>query len=286
MVKNYQEWIERIKTNKLSLSDATTSFQAQLQVEFESKGIETILNHLNFCEQMPEDLNSKQEKLFAKYTDIILSQTFSFLGLNSSVLTERSDAADVKVSTTTFSFVADAKTFRLSRTAKNEKDFKVSQMNQWKGDCDYAIVVCPDKQLPTQRSQIYEQSITSKKVCILTYSHLRALVRISEIETKEKAVLILHEVLKKISTMSENSSAKNYWFHIDSTFKSYLKEAEEFLYQRTQDEVNFDQYVKEESLNYYKNEAKRIDSLSKSELIAEVKKMRGLENKINTINLW
>ena len=206
--------------------------------------------------------------------------------MNSSVLTERSDAADVKVSTTTFSFVADAKTFRLSRTAKNEKDFKVSQMNQWKGDCDYAIVVCPDKQLPTQRSQIYEQSITSKKVCILTYSHLRALVRISEIETKEKAVLILHEVLKKISTMSENSSAKNYWFHIDSTFKSYSKEAEEFLYQRTQDEVNFDQYVKEESLNYYKNEAKRIDSLSKPELIAEVKKMRGLENKINTINLW
>ena len=77
MVKNYQEWIERIKTNKLSLSDATTSFQTQLRVEFESKGIETILNHLNFCEQMPEDLNSKQEKLFAKYTDIILSQTFS-----------------------------------------------------------------------------------------------------------------------------------------------------------------------------------------------------------------
>ncbi len=57
-----------------------------------------------------------------------------------------------------YSFVADAKAFRLSRTAKNQKDFKVQAMDDWKHSKTYAMVVCPVYQLLTRTSQIYQQA--------------------------------------------------------------------------------------------------------------------------------
>lgn len=62
--------------------------------------------------------------------------------MNSIVLTERADAADVEVVCDSYSFVADAKVFRLSRTAKNQKDFKVQAMDGWRNTKDFAMVVC------------------------------------------------------------------------------------------------------------------------------------------------
>ena len=95
--------------------------------------------------------------------------------MKSHVLTERADAADVEVVSNEFSFVADAKVFRLSRTAKNQKDFKIAAMNGWKRGKPYAMVVCPLYQLPTRSSQIYHQA-GSLNVCIFSYSHLATLV--------------------------------------------------------------------------------------------------------------
>lgn len=58
--------------------------------------------------------------------------------LETRVLTERGDAADVEAVSSNFSFVADAKAFRLSRTARNQKDFKVQAMDRWKHGTPYA----------------------------------------------------------------------------------------------------------------------------------------------------
>lgn len=108
---------------------------------------------------IPESVghDSTEEKFYAKVSDIILSRSFSELGLKSRVLTERGDAADVYAESFYhgYSLVGDAKIFRLSRTAKNQKDFKVSGLDSWRKDSDYAVLCSPWYQYPTRVSQVY-----------------------------------------------------------------------------------------------------------------------------------
>lgn len=158
---------------------AGTKIEKYLKAEIEADGVNAVLQHLYMCGAIPEalDHDSTEEKVFSKYTDALLTVSFSHLGLIASTLEERADSADVQVKASNFSFVADAKAFRLSRTAKNQKDFKIEAMDKWRGDCDFAVVVAPVFQLPTAKSQIYEQAIR-RKVCLLTYTHLRALLRV------------------------------------------------------------------------------------------------------------
>ena len=110
---------------------------------------------------IPESIahDSKEEKLYAKVSDIILSRCFYELNMNVTVIKERANNADILVSSKyhNYSLVADAKAFRLSRTAKNQKDFKVESMSHWKGDNDYSVLVVPYFQYPQHKSQIYGQ---------------------------------------------------------------------------------------------------------------------------------
>src|SRR5579863_1461634 len=96
---------------------------------------------------IPEEYahDSTHEKLYAKMSDCVVAHLFKQLGLETQVVKERADSADVlgRSRFHNYSFAADAKVFRLSRTAKNQKDFKVNSMNEWKGDAEYAMIVCP-----------------------------------------------------------------------------------------------------------------------------------------------
>lgn len=87
---------------------------------------------------IPESIahDSTEEKLYAKATDIMLAKCLRELGLKAVVLKERANSTDVYAESKYhgYSLVADAKAFRLSRTAKNQKDFKVESMAHWKGD--------------------------------------------------------------------------------------------------------------------------------------------------------
>lgn len=150
-----------------------------LQAEVAADGVAAILEHLCMCGSIPEGLehDSTEEKVYSKYTDALLTITFAQMGFSAATLEERADSADVLVKAVSYSFVADAKAFRLSRTAKNQKDFKIETMDKWRGACDYAVVVAPIFQLPTKKSQIYEQAIR-RKVCLLSYAHLRAMLRV------------------------------------------------------------------------------------------------------------
>ena len=134
-----------------------------------------IINLLFHIGIIPERIahDSSAEKLFSKASDSLLSRTFKELGLKSTVLTERADSADVlaKSDLHNYTLVADAKAFRLSRTAKNQKDFKVEALSNWRKDNDYAILSSPYFQYPTTSSQIYQQSL-NKNVCLLSWEHL------------------------------------------------------------------------------------------------------------------
>jgi len=153
---------------------------------------------------IPESIahDSTEEKLFAKTADIVLARCFQELGLHASVNKERADCADViaKSHFHEYSLIGDAKAFRLSRTAKNQKDFKVTSMAGWKGDREYAVLVCPYFQYPKKNSQIYAQAI-EKNVCLFSWEHLRLLL-----QSKVRETLLLN--LSAIWSMSEQLAGK------------------------------------------------------------------------------
>ena len=142
------------------------------------------------------------------------------MGFNSLVLKERADVADVECVNDDYSFVADAKAFRLSRTAKNQKDFKVQAMDGWKHGKPYAMVVCPVYQLPSRTSQIYQQAGT-RSVCIGTYTHLAVLSRYAQIASKDKAIELVHEVFKSVEAMNPSKDAGTYWQIVNRTMLEF-----------------------------------------------------------------
>ena len=96
---------------------------------------ENFINALRQIGIIPECIpyDSSEEKLFAKTSDIVLARAFRELGLKSIVLSERGDSADVIAESKFWGYtlVADAKAFRLSRTAINfSKHVLVSAMKQ------------------------------------------------------------------------------------------------------------------------------------------------------------
>ena len=126
-------------------------------------------------EWIPHD--STAEKLFSKASDAALSRAFREIGLKSTVLYSRGDSADVIAQSPAFGYtlVADAKAFRLSRTAKNQKDYKVVALSGWRQDSDYAVLCAPYFHYPSQSSQIYAQALLNN-VCLFSWEHLIFLI--------------------------------------------------------------------------------------------------------------
>jgi hypothetical protein len=155
-------WVEYLANPQVDFASACNTIEQRLRQEVEIQGMDALIGHLAFCGVIPEGYvhDSSQEKLYSKYTDILLALGFEHLGLNCAVLSERADAADVECVAPDWGFVADAKAMRLSRTAKNQKDFKIAAMHTWKRGKPFAMVVCPLFQLPTSQSQIYQQALS------------------------------------------------------------------------------------------------------------------------------
>ena len=182
-VQRRKDWIDKIAGLGGDFGASSADLQSQLSQEVKNDGLPALLDHLRLCSAIPEsyERNSSQEKLYSKYTDTLISAAFSYFGLSSAVLTGRGNSADVEVVGKKYSFVADAKVFRLSRTARNQKDFKVRAMADWRGDKPYAMIVCPLYQVPSRTSQIYSQAASSN-VCIFSYSHLAVLTGLVDSE--------------------------------------------------------------------------------------------------------
>ncbi len=241
---------------------------------------------------IPEDIShdSTEEKLYSKATDILLAKIFHELGFNAIVNKERANCADVIVKSQLheYTFVADAKAFRLSRTAKNQKDFKVKSMVDWKGDNDYSVLICPYYQYPKSNSQIYGQALLGN-VCLLSWEHLAYFL---ENDIKETITLNLKSLWSLSDTLSESVTIKdkdlNINFHQKANkiicetiglefedFQLYLNSFKSYLITRCESEILF-----------WEEQILIIKQYTKAKAITELITALKLNEKITAINKY
>ena len=277
-------WVEEISRLSGDFGTDSDRVEQEISKEIQKQGVSPLLGHLRLCGAIPERYghDSSEEKLYSKYTDVVIHEAFTAMGLTSVVLKERADAADVECVSRAYSFVADAKAFRLSRTAKNQKDFKVQAMDNWKHGKPYATVVCPVYQLPTRSSQIYEQA-ASRNVALTSYTHLAVLVRYAEQAGKAKAHALLHAMFKTVEAMNPSKDAVAYWQAVNGVFLS----AESCLPAIWREEkiasTESIAVAREEALRFLAAERERIMRLSREQAIREVMKWRKLESRIRAV---
>lgn len=147
---------------------------------------QTVIDIVKEIGTIPEciEASSSSEKLFSKASDCILARCFSELGMPSIAVNERGNSADIIArSIHGYTLVADAKTFRLSRTAKNQKDFKIDTLSNWRGsEHDFALLIAPYFQYPNTVSQIYSSAL-DKQVCLLSWEHILFLLENNVMES-------------------------------------------------------------------------------------------------------
>lgn len=239
---------------------------------------------------IPESIehDSTQEKLFSKASDAVLARAFREIGLKATILRERGDSADVQAASFYhgYTLVADAKAFRLSRTAKNQKDFKVTALSGWRKDADYAVLCSPFFQYPTNRSQIYAQAVDNN-VCLLSWEHILFLV---ENGIKESSSLDLSALWNISATYAEHcvvaEKKKCFMPTINQCvldinqksldeFEFFLKQCHRTLSERASAEVDF-----------WKKEIIKISSYTKEQAISELIKAKKIDEKIAQIEKY
>jgi len=284
-IKTRQYWIEEIRKLSLNFGNNIDKLEKELEAEIKKNGVPSLIDHLRLCGNIPESYghDTSEEKLYSKYTDCLLSLAYTAIGLKSLVLKERADAADVEAFAKDYSFVADAKAFRLSRTAKNQKDFKVQAMHGWKRGKPYAMVVCPIYQLPTSSSQIYQQA-TTQNVCIFTYSHLAVLLSYSEKEGQTKAQQLLKKIFETVETLNPSKNATDYWLAINKTILSFSKVIEPLWSIEKEVVTESIAISKEEALTFLAQEREKIMRMSHNEALKELIKLHKIESRMKTIN--
>lgn len=277
-------WIEKISRLSGDFAIGTDRIEHDMSGEIRGEGVTALLGHLRLCGAIPENYgyDSSEEKLYSKYTDIVIHLAYTEIGFTSLVLKERAGVADVECVCADYGFVADAKAFRLSRTAKNQKDFKVQAVDSWKHGKPFAMIVCPVYQLPRRTSQIYQQA-AARSVCILTYAHLATLVRYAEVVGKSIAIASLHNVFKTVEAMNPSRDAVAYWLAVNRT----LLDADRRIADISRDEkiasVESIRIAREEALGYLAGERERIMRLSREEAVREVLAWRKLENRVRAV---
>ena len=230
--------------------------------------------------------DSSEEKIFSKVSDMILSRAFHELGLKSTVITERANSADVIAQSRIYeySLVADAKAFRLSRTAKNQKDFKITALSGWRKNDDYAVLCSPYFQYPQNRSQIYAQAL-NYNVCLLSWEHIIFLLS-HNIKEDENINLsnIWNFSAKKAQSTTVAENKKSFIGDFDlllvSLINADLNIFKEFLGACTR-------HIKirgDKEKSFLENERKKILGFSREEAIAELIKSKKIEEKIRQID--
>ncbi len=284
-IERRRYWVSEIVKISGTFGEDSSRVERELQDEISSGGVPALLDHLRLCGAIPESYghDTSEEKLYSKYTDILLAVAFRTIDMRALVLTERADTADVEAAAADYSFVADAKAFRLSRTAKNQKDFKVQAMDNWKHGKPFALLVAPLYQLPGTRSQIYEQAIV-RDVCILTYAHLALLVAFAEAVGTEEAQKTLGGVLQAVARLNPTKLAFPYWKAINDTMLEASGAMNALWRIERQATVEALQASKEEALRYLASERERIMRLSHDEALQQLVEVHKLESRAAQIN--
>ncbi len=245
---------------------------------------ELLAENIIECGILPEafDHDSSEEKLWAKYSDIILAKALSFLEIPSEVLRTRGNSADVFGKNQNYSVVGDAKTFRLSRTAKNQKDFKIKALDDWRKANNYAVLVAPLTQYPQRKSQIYEQAI-EKNVTLISYTHLSFLLNFFQKKQDLKPLWETGNRLKKQYSISEYQNSQNYWTEIDQIICKIVNKNQMDLQFYKNFEIQKTQEIGQEGIGFWQAKIKEYKALSQKEAVERLIKSEKIEAKIKTI---
>ncbi len=234
--------------------------------------------------------DSSQEKLFSKLSELVLSRAFSLLGFDTKAVQRRGDSADVVAKSRfwNYSLVADAKSFRLSRTAKNQKDFKLSSLAKWRQNenAEAAVLVAPYYQYPVRESQIFREAM-DVNVCLFTWESLYFLILKSVCENDDLSLRPIWNFSLRRGEVCLHKDSKNNFldescsfvaqlcnvdFHEWLTTLSHCREA---TLRRGRDEID--------SLN---REIAALNRLSHAEILERLIASLGLRNNIKTIQAY
>lgn len=236
---------------------------------------------------IPEDIahDSSEEKLYSKTSDILFAKALECMNFDVEVLRVRADAADIiaKSKYHAYSLVGDAKAFRLSRTAKNAKDFKVDSMVQWKGTNDYAVLTCPYFQYPVRSSQIYKEALNGN-VMLFSWEWLYIMLKEGISETQDinlqtlwnQSTLIGANVTipdqKNCFIIKQDDNMRKLLNISEEEFATYFSDIKQKIHMRGKEEIL-----------YYQKEIDRVKRLSHNEAIEELLNCMKLDSKVKTI---
>ncbi|MDY4185224.1 MAG: HindIII family type II restriction endonuclease [Sodaliphilus sp.] len=275
--------IELSDCSSLSFLDATQRLQEMI-FALDRANIIQLVSQIG---AIPEDIghDSTEEKLYAKVSDILLAKSLIEMNLEATVLTQRADCADVVAQSHyhRYSLVGDAKAFRLSRTARNAKDYKVNSMAIWKGDSEYAVLVCPYFQYPKSNSQIYKEAL-SGNIALFSWEYLYILLKEGIRESSSINLSALWNqsgIISKTTTVSnskscflnqQNQNISKILKITPEKFYEYFNSVKDLIVERGNTEIQ-----------YYEQEIERVKQLNREEAIAELLRNLKLESKIATI---
>lgn len=284
----FQELIQIIKRESVNNNFQQASDNIQ-NIIFKLNKIE-IIPIISEIGAIPEFINhdSTEEKLYTKVSDIILAKCFIELGLKANVLRERANCADViaKSNYHNYSLIGDAKAFRLSRTAKNQKDFKVESMVHWRGDCDYSVLCCPYFQYPKTRSQIYGQAINGN-VSLFSWEYLSILLQNNIVESESINLANLwnyNSVIANDTTVAnmnlcfldkQNKFLQQFIDCSDENFTKMFNSFKKNIIDRGESEIK-----------YWENEIDVIKEYTREQAIEMLITSLKLNEKINAINCF
>jgi len=268
-----------IESKKKSFSESVDQIQKVI-FSLDKQSLIPIITEIGIIPEYIE-YDSKEEKLYTKISDIVLAKCFYEFGLPSSVYKERSNCADVISHSQiyNYSLVSDAKAFRLSRTAKNQKDFKIKSMVDWRGNNDFAVLVCPAYQYPKQRSQIYGQAIDGN-IALFSWELLSVLLTFGIIETPEINLSGIWSVSSKLI------KEKNYSFISDQNdfIIDYLNIDKAKFYDKYEEYHNQTIMRSEQEIKHYERVIENIKNYKRKKAVDEVLRITKPQEKINSIN--
>ncbi len=289
MNKTFENFIKKINSLSASKSIKFSDAGCKIKEFLEKISKKELIEIVKEIGTIPEEIepSSSAEKLFSKASDYVLARCFVEMNLKSHALNERSNSADIIAqSEHNYSLVADAKTFRLSRTAKNQKDFKISTLSNWRGsEHDFAVLVAPYFQYPKTSSQIYSCAL-DEQVCLFSWEHI--------------LFLLINDVKEDDSLNLENiwnapvRIAREKRILYKNRMDCQLENLNEFVCKRIgktpQDFCNLLQSCKqniveraEKELKFLNEEKKSVENLTREEAIFELLKSKKITEKISTI---
>lgn len=289
-IERRKKWVKKIKNLDKDFIHSSGVIKDDLKNELINEGISALIDHIRICQYIPEeyDRDSFEEKLYAKYTDCVVSLAFEELGIKSTVLNNRSNSPDIISDGVYYKFITDVKSMRISRTAKNQKDFKINSISNWKVGSEYGLLISPLSHYPKRSSEIYQQAI-KYSVCLLSYSHISLLLNYKKIFKEYKCTNnVLGLLFSKISELDLDRSATRYWSGVhnilfkQNNFQDINVLNRVWAYEMiVLDKIVI--HIKEESIKIIDDEISRLNTLSLDEAILELKNVLNLNSRRQAI---